>query len=285
MGNHTEYGYSGELQCTWVRTPDGQETQYRYSRGRVVEKTTWSLDQEDKLRERYRHDTQGNLTEETDAFGQVLEHHQRNGLTHYYRYNLLGWVTRHSDSPLNEAGLNGTRYTWNAANRLEAIHAPDGTVRHYRYNAYGKVTSERDEKGLTTQYEYHPNSHLVSRVIYPDLSQVEYRYDNPKNFVSDIINQNGEHHRLAYHPNGLVSEEHTVDGRHFLYGYDLNGHLTQRTEYGTSQSEQTALVTRYERDAAGRLVRKVLPDGKEVSYAYDSFNRLRLVDDGHWPLA
>jgi RHS repeat-associated protein len=317
LGNRTEYGYNGELQCTWVRTPDGQETQYRYSRGRVVEKTTWSLDQEDKIRERYRYDTQGNLTEETDAlgntchylwsaqgalnevqypdgsrerfvrdaFGQVLEHHQRNGLTHYYRYNLLGQVIRHSDSPLDEAGVNGTRYTWNAANRLEAIHAPDGTVRHYRYNAYGKVTSERDEKGLTTQYEYHPNSHLVSRVIYPDLSQVEYRYDNPKNFVSDIINQNGEHHRLAYYPNGLVSEEHTVDGRHFLYDYDLNGHLTQRTEYGTSQSEQTALVTRYERDAAGRLVRKVLPDGKEVCYAYDSFNRLRLVDDGHWPLA
>ncbi|HHQ6628312.1 TPA: RHS repeat-associated core domain-containing protein, partial [Serratia fonticola] len=317
LGNRTEYGYNGELQCTWVRTPDGQETQYRYSRGRVVEKTTWSLDQEDKIRERYRYDTQGNLTEETDAlgntchylwsaqgalnevqypdgsrerfvrdaFGQVLEHHQRNGLTHYYRYNLLGQVIRHSDSPLDDAGVNGTRYTWNAANRLEAIHSPDGTVRQYRYNAYGKVTSERDEKGLTTQYEYHPNSHLVSRVIYPDLSQVEYRYDNPKNFVSDIINQNGEHHRLAYHPNGLVSEEHTIDGRHFFYDYDLNGHLSQRTEYGTSQSEQTALVTRYERDAAGRLVRKVLPDGKEVNYGYDSFNRLRLVDDGQWPLA
>ncbi|WP_373430878.1 hypothetical protein [Serratia fonticola] len=128
-------------------------------------------------------------------------------------------------------------------------------MREYRYNAYGKVTSGRGEKGLTTQYEYHLNTHLVSRVIYPDLSQVEYRYDSPKNFVSDIINQNGEHHRLAYHPNGLVSEEHTVDGRHFVYDYDLNGDLT-----------------RYERDTAGRLVRKVLPDGQAVSYGYDTFS-------------
>ncbi|MGF6191041.1 hypothetical protein [Serratia sp. 2723] len=35
-----------------------------------------------------------------DAFSQVLEHHQRNGLTHYYRYNLLGQVIHHNDSPL-----------------------------------------------------------------------------------------------------------------------------------------------------------------------------------------
>ncbi|WP_025122952.1 MULTISPECIES: DUF6531 domain-containing protein, partial [unclassified Serratia (in: enterobacteria)] len=47
LGNRTEYGYNSELQCTWVRTPDGQETQYRYSRGQVVEKTTRSLDRED----------------------------------------------------------------------------------------------------------------------------------------------------------------------------------------------------------------------------------------------
>lgn len=318
LGNRTEYGYNRDLQCTWVRAPDGQEIRYRYIRGRVVEKTTYSVDGEDNVREHYRYDTHGNLTEETDAlgnschyrwseqggleevhypdgsrerfvrdaFGQVLEHHQRNGQSHYYRYNALGQLVRHSDNPrLDGAGANVTRYSWNAANRLETIQAPDGTTRHYRYNAYGKVTSERDEKGLTTQYEYYPHSHLVSRVIYPDLSQVEYRYDNTKNFVSDIINQNGEHHRLAYHPNGLVSEEHTFDGRHFVYDYDLNGHLTQRTEYGTRQSEQTALVTRYERDAAGRLMRKVLPDGNVISYAYDSFNRLRLVDDGQWPLA
>ncbi|MDQ9129886.1 hypothetical protein RDT67_26130 [Serratia fonticola] len=102
----------------------------------MVEKTTWSVDGEDKIRERYRYDTQSNLTEETnalgntccylwsaegaleavqypdgsrerfvrDAFGQVLEYHQRNGLTHYYRYNALGQLLRHGDSPLDEAG-------------------------------------------------------------------------------------------------------------------------------------------------------------------------------------
>ncbi|NWE23327.1 RHS repeat-associated core domain-containing protein, partial [Pseudomonas sp. P7548] len=45
------------------------------------------------------------------------------------------------------------------------------------------------------------------------------------------------------------------------------------------------LVTRYERDHAGRLVRKTLPDGKTVDYTYDRQGNLLGVEDGHWALA
>ncbi|WP_323147664.1 RHS repeat domain-containing protein, partial [Pseudomonas marginalis] len=41
------------------------------------------------------------------------------------------------------------------------------------------------------------------------------------------------------------------------YVYDLNGNLQEKTEHGDDGSQ---LVTRYERDHAGRLVRKTLPD-------------------------
>ncbi|MCF5725430.1 RHS repeat domain-containing protein, partial [Pseudomonas syringae] len=39
------------------------------------------------------------------------------------------------------------------------------------------------------------------------------------------------------------------------------------------------------RDFAGRLVRKTLPDGKSVDYAYDRQGNLLSVDDSHWFLA
>ncbi|MCF5044531.1 type IV secretion protein Rhs, partial [Pseudomonas sp. PA-7-1E] len=45
------------------------------------------------------------------------------------------------------------------------------------------------------------------------------------------------------------------------------------------------LITRYERDHAGRLVRKTLPDASVVDYAYDRQGNLLSVEDGHWALA
>ncbi|MCF5800679.1 type IV secretion protein Rhs, partial [Pseudomonas sp. PA-1-5A] len=41
----------------------------------------------------------------------------------------------------------------------------------------------------------------------------------------------------------------------------------------------------YERDHAGRLVRKTLPDASVVDYAYDRQGNLLSVEDGHWALA
>ncbi|MGF6328943.1 RHS repeat-associated protein [Pseudomonas sp. BS3782 TE3695] len=63
-----------------------------------------------------------------------------------------------------------------------------------------------------------------------------------------------------------------------IYSYDLNGHLQEKTEFGDDGSQ---LVTSYERDSAGRLLVKTLPDGIQVEYRYDSLGRLISVDDGH----
>ncbi|MCU1781230.1 type IV secretion protein Rhs, partial [Pseudomonas sp. 13B_2.1_Bac1] len=82
--------------------------------------------------------------------------------------------------------------------------------------------------------------------------------------------------------NGLIQQEVGFDGQRTAYAYDLNGNLQEKTEHGDDGSQ---LVTRYERDHAGRLVRKTLPDGNAVDYAYDRQGNLLSVDDGHWALA
>jgi RHS repeat-associated protein len=63
-----------------------------------------------------------------------------------------------------------------------------------------------------------------------------------------------------------------------VYAYDLNGHLLEKTEFGDDGSQ---LITGYERDSAGRLLVKNLPDGVKVQYRHDSLGRLVSVDDGH----
>ncbi|WP_339454670.1 hypothetical protein, partial [Pseudomonas sp. EA_5y_Pfl2_R50] len=84
-------------------------------------------------------------------------------------------------------------------------------------------------------------------------------------------------------PTGLIRQETGFDGRRTSYAYDLNGHLLEKTEFGDDGS---VLVTRYERDAAGRLLVKTLPDGIQIEYRYDRLGRLVGVDDGQQhPLA
>ncbi|SFV10226.1 RHS repeat-associated core domain-containing protein, partial [Pseudomonas sp. OV546] len=209
--------------------------------------------------------------------GQLLEEQWPNGGIKRYRYDDLGRKISQED----EHGAL-TQFEWNDIGRLVQIVLPSGETRKYTYNPYGKITSERDELGHVTRYEYADGLHLISRRINADGSQVNYRYDNVRLLLTEIENEVGETYRLQYHSNGLIQQETGFDGQRTAYVYDLNGNLQEKTEHGDDGSQQ---VTRYERDHAGRLVRKTLPDGGAVDYAYDRQGNLLSVEDGHWALA
>ncbi|WP_346727554.1 hypothetical protein, partial [Pseudomonas sp. SWRI81] len=137
--------------------------------------------------------------------------------------------------------------------------------------------------GRITRYEYDDDLHLVSRRINPDGTRVQYRYDHAQLLLTEIENESGEKYHLDYTPTGLIREESGFDGRRTAYAYNLNGQLLEKTEFG---EHGLALVTQYQRDAAGRLQVKTLPDGVKVRYDYDRLGRLIAVDDGQdHPLA
>ncbi|MCD7041233.1 polymorphic toxin type 47 domain-containing protein [Pseudomonas sp. MAFF 311096] len=209
--------------------------------------------------------------------GQLLEEQLPNGGIKRYRYDDLGRQVARED----EHGAL-TQYQWDSVGRLIGVVLPGGALREYSYNPYGKITSERDELGNVTRYEYADGLHLISRRLNADGSQVNYRYDNVRLLLTEIENEVGETYRLQYHSNGLIQQETGFDGQRTAYVYDLNGNLQEKTEHGDDGSQ---LVTRYERDHAGRLVRKTLPDGNKVDYAYDRQGNLLSVEDGHWALA
>ncbi|UII74332.1 DUF6531 domain-containing protein [Pseudomonas sp. HN11] len=209
--------------------------------------------------------------------GQLLEEQLPNGGVKRYRYDDLGRKITQED----EHG-SLTQFEWNGVGRLVQIVLPSGDTRKYTYNAYGKITSERDELGHVTRYEYADGLHLISRRINADGSQVKYRYDNVRLLLTEIENEVGETYRLQYHSNGLIQQEIGFDGQRTAYLYDLNGNLREKTEHGDDDSQ---LVTRYERDYAGRLIRKTLPDSNTVDYTYDRQGNLLSVEDGHWSLA
>jgi len=303
LGAITAYQYDEAGRLVALFPGDDEPTTYEHDNGfvRVVRRgqAVWKYERNDQGDVTRKTDSDGNATDYSynkygqlvgvwypdhschrlvwNERGQLLEEQLPNGGVKRYRYDDLGRQVAREDA---QGAL--TQYQWDSVGRLIRVVLPGGATREYSYNAYGKITSERDELGHLTRYEYADGLHLISRRINADGTQVKYRYDNVRLLLTEIENEVGETYRLQYHSNGLIQQETGFDGQRTAYVYDLNGNLQEKTEHGDDGSQ---LVTRYERDHAGRLVRKTLPDGSLVDYAYDRQGNLLSVEDGHWVLA
>ncbi|UII73789.1 DUF6531 domain-containing protein [Pseudomonas sp. HN11] len=303
LGAITAYQYDEAGRLVAVFPGDDEPTSYEHDNGfvRVVRRgeAVWKYERNDQGDVIRKIDPDGNATDYSynkcgqlvgvwypdhschrlvwNERGQLLEEQLPNGGVKRYRYDDLGRKITQED----EHG-SLTQFEWNGVGRLVQIVLPSGDTRKYTYNAYGKITSERDELGHVTRYEYADGLHLISRRINADGTQVKYRYDNVRLLLTEIENEVGETYRLQYHSNGLIQQEIGFDGQRTAYLYDLNGNLREKTEHGDDGSQ---LVTRYERDYAGRLIRKTLPDSNTVDYTYDRQGNLVSVEDGHWSLA
>ncbi|WP_448093526.1 RHS repeat-associated core domain-containing protein [Pseudomonas lini] len=299
LGAVTEYRYDEVGRLVALIPPEDEPTAYEYRNGflhaRYRGKAVW----------KYQRNAQGDVTEATDPDGQVTHYHydpQGRLLSirypdtsrHVFVWNALGQLLEETlpdggqrrfsydalGRQITRQDEHGavTQYQWDAVGRLTQTTLPTGATRAFSYNAYGQITAERDELGRITRYEYADDLHLVSRRINPDGTQLQYRYDNAQLLLTEIENESGEHYRLDYTPNGLIRQETGFDGQSTAYAYDLNGHLLEKTEFGDDGSQ---LITAYQRDSAGRLLTKTLPEGIKVEYRYDSLGRLTSVDDGH----
>ncbi|MHB2247004.1 RHS repeat-associated core domain-containing protein [Pseudomonas fitomaticsae] len=304
LGAVTEYRYDDAGRLVALIPPDDAPTSYEYRNGFLHSRSrgdaVWT----------YRRNAQGDITEAVDPDGHVTHYHfdaQGRLLSirypdsgrHVFVWNDLGQLVEESlpDGGVRKFSydLQGrritaqdehgavTRHAWDAVGRLIQTTSPNGATRAWSYSAYGQITAERDELGRITRYEYDDDLHLVSRRINPDGTRLQYRYDHAQLLLTEVENESGEKYRLDYTPTGLIRQETGFDGRRTAYAYDRNGHLLEKTEYGDDGS---TLVTAYQRDSAGRLLLKTLPDGVEVSYRYDRLGRLVGVDDGQdHPLA
>jgi RHS repeat-associated protein len=297
LGAVTEYRYDDVGRLIALVPPDDAPTSYEYrngflhsrSRGEAV--WTWRRNAQGAVTEavdpdgqvtHYHYDPQGRLLSIRypdnsrhlfvwNDLGQLIEETLPDGGNRQFSYDALGRRLTTQD----EHGAI-TRHTWDAVGRLLQTALPNGATRAWSYSAYGQITAAQDEQGRITRYEYDDDLHLVSRRINPDGTQVQYRYDHAQLRLTEIENESGGKYLLDYTPTGLIRQETGFDGRRTAYAYDRNGHLLEKTEFGDDGS---TLVTAYERDTAGRLRRKTLPDGNQVAYRYDRLGRLIGVDD------
>ena len=166
----------------------------------------------------------------------------------------------------------GMGYRYDAGNRLQEVIAPNGTaIRRFVYDTAGRLTEERDANGNATLYRYNYAGWLMEKrepVEEKDgqlLYQVtKYEYDRAGNKTEE--KRGREAVKKGHHPLEWLTLTFTYDKRNRLvkvedslgaameYTYDC---LNNKTSEKARINETTCQYTRYEYDAAGRLVKAI----------------------------
>ncbi|MFP4152297.1 MAG: hypothetical protein ACLFSV_05595 [Alkalispirochaeta sp.] len=194
--------------------------------------------------ERFRYDDAGRLT-----------HHTHEGRHHEYRYD----DTRRNRSHFVD-GVELERTMFDTEGRPIHRRYHDGTEEHYAYSAAGRVVEYRSRSDQLLRTEYNAAG-LVTAVI---------------------ATQSGEEWKFRYDPTGRRTVQITPDGSRFetLYGTTSRA-IGTRFPDGSVEYDQTLPggrvrrvdrlggATMYRYDAAGRPVRILHDDGRDVRVTYD----------------
>ena len=256
----------------------------RYENGSIDKSISYGYDELDRLA-KISYGASENETIKYDSWGRIIEK-SKNGLVSRFKYDHFGRLVEKRE------GGSTTKYAYdNYGRRISRVTEKGGEVLDERntYDKYGRLV-KTESNGETVEYVYDKKNRLsgqkmggvkveyayteygqVSRksLIGADgkiLSEIKYWYSPSGNITSRLAN--GKRQEYKYDAkNQLLA---VIDAESKLpvesYEYDANGNILQKTIKGET--------TTYVYDASNQLVKGVMPDGKEVLYAYDAAGRL-----------
>jgi RHS repeat-associated protein len=183
-------------------------------------------------------------------------------------------------------------YVYDPIKRLTNIDYPDGKSINYTYDYNSNLTGLSDDHGITS-YSYDASNHLIkaqlpngniayqydpagrlTKIIYPDLEEVQYNYDTRGRLVQ-VIDQAGLTQYEYDDETNLVTKVRLANGVITEYFYD---NVPQVTDVIHKKSDGTLIVKyRYSYDKNGNCtsVEKTTPLQVEATtYIYDKLNRL-----------
>jgi YD repeat-containing protein len=164
---------------------------------------------------------------------------------------------------------NGTRYGYDALNRLSDVVYADGAVRHFERDGAGNIVCVTDPNGTVITNRFDALNRLVERFVEDDhggARPVEtYQYDGLNRLVS-ALNENSTT-LLRYDSLSQLLQE-VQSGRKAEYGYDSAGNRAVARYPGGEE-----VCRSY--DQLGREVEVRDREGKVASYSYGTATQLR----------
>jgi RHS repeat-associated protein len=219
----------------------------------------------------------------TDARGGVkrLEWDAQGLLASYA--DCSGRVTRFAHDPLGrmveqqDALGQVTRYAWDDAGRLRGVLEPGNSLHRYEWDGEGRLLRYVDPLDRATRYAYDSHGRPVQRMDAAD-RLLRYVYDAAGR-LAELVNENGASTFFFYDLADNLTDEIGFDGRHQRYVYNAAGELTHVIETGGTD-EGPGKVTRFERDALGRLTSKRhAGEAVDTRFSYDKLGRLTAADN------
>ena len=210
----------------------------------------------------YVYDSTGDLLQVTDPLGNVTK----------YTYDVYG-------NQLTETKPDGET-TQNVYNNLDQLYRTidyDGQVTQYVYDSQGNQSEVEYFQNLaqansgtptyTVSYTYNALGQLVS-VDDPRIGITTYVY-NAEGLLTDVDNPEADlHYTYDVATGNLLSI--STNSTDLQYTYDVMGNLTSTTAVELNgQTLTTPLATTYTYTATGLRQSETLPNGEEVTYAYD----------------
>ncbi len=252
-------------------TPEGHETAFDYdANGAVVAVTDPALNQWQIERDGM---------ERPIAYVDPLD--QRAEITYDGNLNPVSVSDRRGET---------TTYSYDLANQLTEINAPDTGTWEFGYDARGNRDELIDPRSNATTYEYD----LADRLIMasePLSTATEYAYDAVGNLVS-VTDPRDNETDLVYDHAGRLTELNQPLSKATTYDYDPAGNLIERAtaedaltlayddaDRVTSISDGATDLRSLAYDSAGRLSEATDAQAKTIEFGYDDDGNLVSIDD------
>jgi RHS repeat-associated protein len=268
LGNIESYAYNDRGDCRAIHHADGGVTRYAHDGNG----DTTRVDHPDGTST---HFVWGGLRK-------VCEIRRPNGETNRIRYDREGRLARAENA---RGDVHFMQY--DAAGRLIRERTFAGLSKHFRYDLAGQLVEERLGTGEKTTFEYDAAGQLVKRTL-PDGTEEKFEYDRCGCLVASVTAA-GEFTYARNAVGWVVEERQTVAGEvaSVQTTYDTMGNVARRrtslghtVEYERDLSGRAVCVrldgkpVGIGRDAAGREVERILPEGGRILSAYDALGRV-----------
>ncbi len=273
-----EYDENGNLIKT--KTPSHGEVIYKYDEKSNLLKALVKIDDSNYAATKFTYDEYGRILTKTDA--------ENNIVAFEYKEDHINKPTKIIDPQGNE-----TRYEYDKAGRMIAMHTAYGTIK-FGNNNLNRKTHIIDAKGNTTRLIYDKMGNLIKKVLPKEYLLdsdngigYQYRYDAFDRLIKSIDPLENIF-ALKYDAQGNVIKQispneydrNTDDGLGIEYEYDEENKRT-KTIYPNK------LVARTIYNKAGNIIKTIDPknynpetdDGIGMEYSYDEMNRLKEIKD------